>query len=289
MNPWKSFVAAVAGIATLLVYSSPAFSQCSDAGICSIESALHDRKHQTINFDYIYGASDSSLTYATYQLSGDIDVFTGTRIWASLPLVMTEGPLGGVSGIGDLIIVVNQKLFEIAGAGTFIDFGTRLATGTQNAGDSLPLKYQTGLGSNDLMFGLSVVSDNINVGIGYQLNGGRSANEITRLKRGDDFIVRGGYMHRGESIDFGGELLAIKKLEEQSIFIHFDDSLGQEVFTNLPNSDAFQLNALLKARWNIANSFALTGSVGFPLLERKVSVDGLTRAYTLTAGVAVKL
>lgn len=288
MITWKNVFAAVLVLTTSALSISPAFSQCSDAGICSIESALHDRKHQSINFDYIYGSSDSSLTYSTYQLSADINLFTGTKIWGSLPLVMTDGPLGGVSGIGDLILVVNQKLFEIGGAGAYIDFGTRLATGTQNAGDSLPLKYQTGLGSNDLMFGVSVVSDNINVGIGYQLNGGRAANELTRLKRGDDFIVRGGYMHRGESLDFGGELLAIKKLEEQSILDHVD-SVGREIFTNLPGSDAFQLNALLKARWNIANSFALTGSVGFPLLERKVSVDGLTRAYTVTAGIAVKL
>ncbi len=288
MITWKNFVAAITVLTTTAFSISPAFAQCSDAGICSIESALHDRKHQSINFDYIYGASDSSLTYSTYQLSADINLFTGTKIWGSLPLVMTDGPLGGVSGIGDLILVINQKLFEIGGAGTYIDFGTRLATGSQNAGDSLPLKYQTGLGSNDLMLGVSVVSDNVNVGIGYQLNGGRSSNEFTRLKRGDDFIVRGGYMHRGESVDFGGELLAIKKLEEQSILDHID-TLGKEIFRNLPGSDAFQLNALVKARWNIASSFALTGSVGFPLLERKVSVDGLTRAYTVTAGIAVKL
>jgi len=289
MITWKSFVTVVAVTLASPLYFSPAYSQCSDAGICSIESALHDRKHQSINFDYIYGSSgsDDDLMYTTYQLSADIDVFTGTQIWGSLPVVMTDGPLGGVTGIGDLIIVVNQKLFTIGGAGAYIDLGTRLATGTQNA-DSLPQEYQTGLGSNDLMLGVSVVSDNINVGIGYQLNGGRAANEITRLKRGDDFIVRGGYMHRGESFDFGGELLAIKKLEEQSILDHVD-SLGREIFKNLPESDVFQLNALLKARWSIANAFALTGSLGFPLLERKVNVDGLKRAYTVTAGIAVKL
>ena len=282
---WKNLVAAVAVLTTTTLSISPAFSQDSDAGISSIESALHDRKHQSINFDYIYGASggNDDLTFSTYRLSADIDLFTGTKIWGSLPLVMTEGPLGGVSGIGDLILVINQKLFTIGGAGAFIDFGTRLATGTQNA-DSLPLAYQTGLGSNDLMFGVSVVSDNINVGVGYQLNGGRAANELTQLKRGDDFIVRGGYMHRGESFDFGGELLAIKKLEEQSIFDHVDS-----LFKSIPESDGFQLNALLKARWNIANSFALTGSFGFPLLERKVNIDGLKRAYTVTAGIAVKL
>jgi hypothetical protein len=289
MIPWKSLVIVAAVAFASPFCFSPAYSQCSDAGICSIESALHDRKHQSINFDYMYGNSGKTddLTFSTYQLSADVDVFTGTKIWGSLPLVMTDGPLGGVTGVGDLILVVNQKLFTIGGAGAYIDLGTRLATGTQNA-DSLPQQYQTGLGSNDLMVGVSVVSDNINVGIGYQLNGGRAANELTRLKRGDDFIVRGGYMHRGESFDFGGELLAIKKLEEQSILDHVD-SLGREIFKNLPESDAFQLNALLKARWNIANAFALTGSLGFPLLERKVNVDGLKRAYTVTAGIAIKL
>lgn len=287
MRSWKNFGAVIALITA--TYFSPAFAQDSDAGITSIESALHDRKHESINFDYMYGHSgkEDNLRFNTYRLSADINLFTGTKIWGSLPLVMTEGPLGGVSGIGDLILVVNQQLFTIGGAGAYIDLGTRLATGTQNA-DSLPQQYQTGLGSNDLMIGVSVVSDNVNVGIGYQLNGGRASNELTRLKRGDDFIVRGGYMHRGASFDFGGELLAIKKLEEQSILDHID-SLGSEIFTNLPGSDGFQINALLKARWNISDAFALTGSFGFPLIDRQVNVDGLKRAYSATAGISIKL
>src|SRR5689334_8411097 len=133
MKSWKKFSAVVALVVT--GYFSPAFSQDSDAGITSIESALHDRKHQSINFDYIYGSSgkQDALAYTTYRLSADVDIFTGTQIWGSLPLVMTEGPLGGVSGIGDLILVVNQKLFTIGGAGAYVDLGTRLATGTQNA------------------------------------------------------------------------------------------------------------------------------------------------------------
>lgn len=285
MLRWKSLVFLIA-----VAFASPLYSQCSDAGICSIESALHDRMHQSISFDYIYGASGESddLTYTSYRLSADVDVFTGTKIWGSLPLVMTDGPLGGVSGIGDLILVINQKLFTVGGAGAYIDLGARLATGTQNAGDSLPQAYQTGLGSNDLMMGVSVVSDNINVGVGYQLNGGRNMNELTRLKNGDDFIVRGGYMHRGESLELGGELLAIKKLQEQSVFSHLD-SLGREVFTNLPGSDGFQINAIAKARLKFGDAFALTGSFGFPLIDRQVNVDGLKRAYTATIGVAVKL
>lgn len=284
MSYWTSLT-----IVAAIIIASPVYSQCSDAGICSIESALHDRQHQSINFDYIYGASGDTnkLTFVTYQLSAGAELFSGTTLWGSLPLVMTDGLLGGVTGVGDLILVLNQKLFTIGGAGFYADLGTRLATGTQNA-NSLPQQYQTGLGSNDLMVGLSVVSANINFGIGYQLNGGRNANELTRLKRGDDFVVRGGYMHRGESLEFGGELLAIKKLEEQSILDHID-SLGREIFTNLPGSEAFQLNALLKARWKLANSFALTGSFAFPLLNRKANADGLKRSVTLTAGIAVEL
>lgn len=269
-----------------------AIAQCSDAGICSIENQLRDRWRHSIMLTYLYGKSGSNadstqggLTFQTLMLSGEVQLFTGTSIWASLPLNQQSGPLGTVTGIGDLIVIVNQKLLSIGGAELSVGAGGRFATASVN-NNNLPQSYQSGLGSNDLILQADIISKSINVGIGYQLAGGRSLNEITRLKRGDNFIIRGGYTYRGEHFDLGGELLAIKQIQESTVINPVAQS---SEFVAVSGSNQFQINILLKARYSFNDTFGLTGTVGIPLLKREVNLDGLTRAFSASVGVAVDL
>ncbi len=269
-----------------------AMAQCSDAGICSIENQLRDRWRHSITLTYLYGKSGSNvdttqsgLTFQTLMLSGEVQLFTGTSIWASIPLNHQSGPLGTVTGIGDLIVIVNQKLFSISGAEFSVGAGGRFATASVN-NNGLPQAYQSGLGSNDLLLEADIISKNINIGIGYQLAGGRSLNEITRLKRGDNFIVRTGYTYRAEHFDLGGELLAIKQIQESTVL---NPIVQGSEFIAVNGSNQFQLNVLLKARYSFNDTFGLTGTVGIPLLKREVNLDGLTRSFSASVGIAVDL
>ncbi len=274
------------------ILTTSAIAQCSDAGICSIENQLRDRWRPSIMLTYLYGKSGSNadstqsgLTFQTLMLSGEAQLFTGTSIWASLPLNHQSGPLGSVTGIGDLIVIVNQKLLSISSAELSVGAGGRFATATVKD-NNLPQSYQSGLGSNDLILEADIISRNFNLGIGYQLAGGRSLNEITRLKRGDSFIIRGGYTYRVEHFDLGGELLAIKQIQESTVLNPL--SQGSE-FVAFNGSDQFQINILLKSRYNFNDSFGLTATVGIPLLKREVNLDGLTRVFSASVGVAVDL
>jgi hypothetical protein len=130
------------------------------------------------------------------------------------------------------------------------------------------------------------VSKSINFGIGYQLAGARNINTVTELKRGDEFIVRGGYTIRGESFDLGAELLAIQPLEKSSTLNPLSQSKD---FIDVAGSDALQLDMLLKARYNFNSTFGLTGTVGVPFTTRSINVDGLTRSFSASLGIAVDL
>jgi hypothetical protein len=268
-----------------LMSAGNVFAQSGDAGLAGMVSSLRDLRHPAITLDYLAGSSAAGdhINYNAYQLSASATVLGGTHIWGSVPLRQQSGPLGSVSGIGDLTIVINQSLVNLAGIDISVDLGTKLATGSVNEG-SLPQAYQNGTGSNDLLLGLDFMTSSISLGAAYELNGGRSLNEITRLKRGDDFIMHAGYTHRGESLDLGGELIGIWQIQESSVL---NPVAQTEEFINVAGSDGLALNALFKARYKLTDMFAINGSLGIPLNKKGNNVDGLSRAVTASVGAAL--
>jgi hypothetical protein len=268
------------------------FAQSADAGIASLENELRDRWRHSIMLTYMYGTSGNAgdsttqhMQYYSLVLSGEAQVFSGTSVWASLPINQQDGLLGSVTGVGDLIVILNQKLFSISNADVSLGVGGRFATATVQS-DHYPQAYQSGLGSNDLLIDADIVSKTINFGIGYQLAGSRNINTVTELKRGDEFIVRGGYTYRGDDFDLGGELLAIQQLQKSSTINPVSQSNG---FINVAGTDQLQLDFLLKGRYNFNSTLGVTGTIGFPFTSRSVNVDGLTRTFNASLGVALDL
>ncbi len=256
----------------MLLLITDAEAQITYDNIWGVESALHDRYANDIRVDYLYGGTSGakSLMYESVNLSADVEIFTGTHIWGSLPVNTQNGPLGSFTGIGDLTLIAYQRLLGIAGANISFDLGVKLATGSSNQGDSLPTQYQNGSGTTELMLGLNLSSKNIFLGIAYQLSGGRSINEITQLKKGDAFVVRGGYTYRGDHVDFGAELLAVKPVEQATMLNPIAQS---KEFIAIAGSDELQLDLLFKGRVKFSESVSLNGSLGLPI--RKVDNDAL--------------
>ncbi len=278
----------------LLFFSfvSAAYCQPADAGIVSIENQIRDPWRQSILLTYIYGtggkegdSTQKNITFHSLMLSGEASIFDGTTVWGALPLNQQNGPLGSVTGIGDLIVIVNQRILKISSAELSLAVGGRFATATVNQ-DSLPQSYQSGLGSNDFLLEVQFLTKAINFGIGYQLVGGRSLNDFTKLKRGDEFVIRGGYTYRDSTIDFGPELIISKQIQKSSALDPVSET-GQ--FIDVPGSDEFEIDLLLKARYHFNSTFGLTATVGFPLKERGTNIDGLRRTLTASLGVSLDL
>jgi len=270
-------------LATLFGFSFNAFSQCSDAGVCAIGS-MRSALHHEIGVSYIYGKSksDDGLTFNTVQLGAMVHVLYDSRVSIALPWTKVNGPSGSASGIGDLSIFLNQIVVSDE-AGVFsLQIGAKLATGSSNSGN-LPQAYQPGLGTNDLILGASYEADPWLFALGYQFSRDRSNNTATQLKRGDDLLLRAGYRHEFEEFTATAEVLAINRLQLSSIVVP-----GSSVFVEVPGSDQFQVNIMGRISYPLG-SYSVQGLVAFPILNRKVNVDGLTRSFTFSVGIQREL
>jgi hypothetical protein len=258
-------------------------AQCSDAGVCSIGSRHALLRHQ-VSARYVFGSSGKTddLTIHTIQVEGTIQFLRDSRLSILLPWSRTNGPLGYASGIGDLAILWNQTVWGEAGNQLGVQIGGKFATGTTNAGN-LPQAYQPGLGTNDLLLGITYETDPWLFALAYQLSRGRSDNAVTRLNRGDDVLARIGYTTHIEDLIVGLEVLAIKRLQESSVL---DPAVpGGNSFIAVSGSDQFQVNLLSTASLPLSDTFSLQGRAAVPLRSRSVNVDGLKRSLTLAIGV----
>lgn len=263
-------------------------AQCSDAGACAI-GAMHgehaeDALRHQVAVRYIFGSSGKpdEIRYHSVLFEGSVELFSGSRISARMPYMAVDGPKGSTSGIGDLTVLWDQRLWQDDAVELRAQAGLKLATGDDNA-DMLPQSYQTGLGTTDVLAGLSLDAAPWSAAIAYQYSDGRSENSRIRLRRGDDLLARAGYRTSIDRYGIGIEAIAIQRLSESSV-INLEAS-GAERFMNVPGSDQLQVNILGSLSAPLSEHLRLALLAAFPLLQRDVNIDGLKRALTLSAGI----
>lgn len=268
-------------------FSVPLHAQCSDAGVCSIGGGHEPEGMVALSADYSFGSSGSpdDLRFHSVQVSTSITIPSIARMSVSLPFNSQSGPLGSVSGIGDLTVVFSRSLLAFGPGELDLQIGGKVALAEVNAG-GLPQAYQSGLGSNDLLAGLHFRLSGFNAAVAWQAPFGRSKNAITRLKRGDDLLLRAGYSHTVDSWTAGGEVLLIKRLQESTVL---DTTAAPGTFRSVPGSDQAQINIVGRASLAISANVELTAMIAVPLLKRDVNIDGLTRALTLSTGLSLSL
>jgi hypothetical protein len=259
------------------------YPQCSDAGVCSIgDHSIEDYSKSFslgLSFNYGYSGKTDDISYSSLLLEGNYYYTHNSSVYLSLPYSAQSGPLGDVSGFGDLLILINQNVYSTENFHINLQGGAKFETGSDNAED-LPQNYQSGLGSNDLLVGTSIRYYNFNAAVGYQFAGLRNNNKL-RVKRGDDFLISAGYdftIYDKSLVNF--QLLMIKRLSQTSIIdtTHF-------VFINVPESDNLQINAALTFSYSVSESMRLKFFGAVPFKKRPVNIDGLTRSISLAAGV----
>lgn len=270
-------------VCILFVFTHALYSQCSDAGVCSIGSQ-HEQLGHSFSAGYAFGKSGKSddLMFHSFHVEGSIRVLEDSRLSIVLPWSSASGPLGKASGIGDLTILLNQVVWKNTENQLSVQAGGKFATGSVNLGN-LPQAYQPGLGTNDLLLGISFHTEPWLFALGYQLSPGRSSNAAIQLKRGDDLLARVGYKTRTDEFTFGLEVLAIKRLQEASIVSPSAQITSS--FVSIPGSDQFQVNVLGNAAMKLSKSYSLRFLGAVPLRSRPVNVDGLTRSITLSIGL----
>jgi len=265
------------------------YAQCSDAGICQIGGHSMDDEGKSLfdistSYKFGYSGKEDDVQFHSLQLSVNYNLSDNSSIQFAFPYNIQSGPYGDVSGIGDLILSLNQKLFSDEASLFDATVGVKLATGNDNK-DNLPQVYQSGLGANDILFALDYSYDKISVGAGYQLAGKRN-NNIYRLERGDDLLLRAAYIFQTDNFNITPQILFIKRLAKSSII---DTNSIQETFVEVDGSDQAQLNLLLLANYQINENYSLFFDFAVPFIKREVNVDGLTRAFSASIGINISI
>jgi len=271
-------------------YLAESFAQCSDAGICQIGGhSMEDEDEVLFSisgfYKYGYSGKEDDVQFNSLQLNINYNLFSNNSIQLLVPYNFQSGPAGSVSGIGDLILSLNQNLLSDENSSLDASIGVKMATGDDNK-DNLPQVYQSGLGMNDVLFALNYSYNNLSVGAGYQLSDGRN-NNITRLEKGDDLLLRASYDLSFDQSSITPQLLFIQRLSKSSVLD--TASTDEENFVEVDGSDQAQLNFLTVIEYKIDENLSLVGDFAIPFIKREVNVDGLTRSFSASVGVKLNI
>lgn len=270
----------------LIISCTGLYSQCSDAGVCIIGKRNPEiggnKSHNRLSMNYNLGFSGKDggdFVINTISFETDLNIFKDSRLNINIPYTAVSGPITTEKGFGDMTVsyITYFQTRKLGLLGAII--GAKIETGSPDL-DGLPQAYQPGLGTNDLLLGIGSNTGPVNVYLGYQLPFGRSSNSRTRLKRGQDIMLRFGYTQPFKSVTLQAEVIAIKRLQRSSVLIWLSNP---EQFTTVEGSNEFQANLLGKITYQSTKSFRIEAYVAIPLLKRTYNLDGLKRVFSVAA------
>ncbi|MCB0794433.1 MAG: hypothetical protein KDB88_06820 [Flavobacteriales bacterium] len=278
---------------------------CSDAGVCTAgpigDPLLPDTGYRhSVALDLSYALGEQGVR--VFQVVPEIRLGLTDRLGfqVKMPYTSVSGNLGSNNGAGDVTTSLTYQLVRKENSSLTALIGAKLPTGRANDSISdgpLPMPYQTTLGTTDLLLGLNYRLKKLSLALAYQHvlfdaneNGflrnfwpdnvdAQSYFESFYLTRGNDLVFRTQYSFKVGSIDLSPGILAIYRINEDSIV----DSTYTRV--NVDGSSGLTLNLTLNGQIPVNDRTSIHVSYGSPLLVRETRPDGLTRSMVLSAGV----
>ncbi len=289
----------------LVCAARSSFAQgCSDAGFCTVGS-LHQLQAEVtgrhrLSIGFFAGVGDENVFVFTPSLQYDRQF---NRMWsfqAKLTANYADGNLGNAVGPGDLFISGTKVFNPGAGWQWSATLGTKLPFNRSNLkknGRSLPMQYQSSLGTVDAIAGLSVNGMGWQFSAGYQqpltgsnLNGflpaywadNSDADKYPSsldLNRKADVLLRAFYeVTSGSKFQFGAGLLGIYHLGQDT---YINASISNSPI-KINGSDGLTLNITGSARWRLSKGLQIGVIAGAPVVARDVRPDGLTRSFAVS-------
>lgn len=298
-------LAAVVGLTSL---NSNLLAQgCSDAGFCSVGNLGVHATNQEAKKHY--------LQLTTSMGIGDDDVFVfnptleyGTQLgrhWQAQGKVTANyasGNLGDAFGASDVFLSGTylskpsrkwQKTFTL---------GIKLPLNQSNIeknGLSLPMQYQSSLGTIDIISGIAVTSARWQFAAGWQQPvSGINLNHFLPVYYSDkaamaypptndfdrkgDVLLRSTYNFKAlHKLSFNTGLLAIYHLGKDT----YINANVQNKPIAIKGSQGLTLNATVSVKYPIGTKFEIGLSSGIPLVIRDVRPDGLTRSFVIAPSI----
>jgi hypothetical protein len=277
-----------------------AFAQgCSDAGFCTIGTLKPQKEDsikigQKISFLFPLGIGDENVFVFTPAIQYDNQFSERWSMQAKVTANYAEGNLGNAFGPGDIFLSSTYRMKPKEKWRTSFTVGLKVAMNSGNLkaeGRSLPMQYQSSLGTIDLISGISISDNSWTLSTGWQqpMSGINRNNFLPAVwhdtpeagkyppsndfNRKGDALLRAAYSITLKKFRFTPGLLAIYHLGEDT---YVDTSVGNNPIP-IAGSQGLTLNITLAGSWILSDRLAIGFSAGTPLIFRDVRPDGLTR------------
>lgn len=286
---------------------------CSDAGFCTMGAMKPDQaynkkvklKLRSIEFSYYQGKTTLTPIVTVINLDAGFSITNNLSGQIKLPYFSVDGTLDKTSGLGDISLSLTQRLIDTDNFDLSATIGTKIPTNDANIkssgsknplskGFSLPMYYQTSLGSVDFVAGASLISSKWLIATGVQMaltaNNNtwwakewlppvypsesyvRSYDDANLLKRGTDIMLRVERNFRFTKYSFNIGLLPIFRISKDQTV---DRATGE--YRKLDGTTGMALTALGGATYNFNINNTVKFTYGHKLTDRDVNPDGLTR------------
>ncbi|MDI9258009.1 PorP/SprF family type IX secretion system membrane protein [Flavobacterium sedimenticola] len=268
---------------------------CSDAGICSINKGFQQEKtafKNKLEISAIYSLGEADLVYVSPYVSYTKRFNEQYSFTAKVTFSTASGSFGTRSQFGDAFLVGNYAFTEKNQRQWSALLGLKFPFTASNLkinGYSLPLDYQSSLGTIDVFVGanyqykqwsfngaLQIPVVNLNKNSYFSEYAGTDDFPSTNLfHRQPDALVRAIYSIpvANQKITFKPNVLFIYHLGEDS----YESIFGER--EKIRGSDGLTINGNLLTSCKLSPQSSIELSLATPFVVRTIRPDGLTRSF----------
>lgn len=280
----------------LLFFANTILAQgCSDAGICTINKGFQQGDitfKNNLEISAIYSLGEADLVYVSPYVSYTKQFNERYSFTAKVTFSSASGSFGTRSQFGDVFLVGNYTFKEKNNRKWSALLGSKFPLTASNLkinGYSLPLDYQSSLGTIDVFVGANYRYKKWNFNLALQLPvinlnknsyfseyAGTDDFPSTNLfQRQPDALIRATYTIQtlNKRISFKPNLLFIYHLGEDS----FENIFGQR--EHIKGSDGLTINGNLLTSYKLTGQSQIELSLAAPFVVRTIRPDGLTRSF----------
>lgn len=263
-------------------------------------SHRYDVKLKSVELTGYFGYTKFHDQIYNYIVDMNFGLNNKTFVQFKVPYAQVYGKLANTNGLGDLSIAFTRTVLSKENYQVGVTLGTKIPSNNANRkedGRSLPMYYQTSLGTYDYIFGTSLISKKWLFATGFQGTFNKTGNhfkwgiwsnsdqfQIARLypvsdnlKRGNDVMLRVERNFRFARFNFFSGLLPIYRINKDEITNPKD---GKRVKVDGSNGLAMTWLNGFGYRLTAKSSIKVLG--GISVVRRKTNPDGLSREYVFT-------
>lgn len=285
-------------IFALIFITSFSFAQgCSDAGICSIGNSFESTEKEfknNIEISAIFGAGEADVTYFSPFISYSRKVNEHFSWSSKVTFSTANGSFGTRAAFGDAYLVGNYSFAAKNKKQWSVLVGSKIPFTSSNLkinGFSLPLDYQSSLGTFDLFLGtnLSYKKWDFNAALQIPVFNNNKNSYFTEYSGTDDFLTTNLFERKSDALFRTTYIINTKNqkftFKPNVLFIYH---LGEDSFVNIygkresyVGSEGLTINGNLIGTYNYSKQKSIELSLAAPFVVRDIRPDGLTRSFVL--------